>query len=335
MRTTSSRTRALLAALCFTACAVPARHAFAQSALDMASARELYKQGKELRAGGDLKGAREKFKAAHATAATPITTLEYGRAEMDLGRLVEARELFLSVARMKVEADETDKSAGARSECADLAEKLKPRIPNVVVKLSGLPPEATAVVKIDGETIPPAAVGAPRAANPGSHEISAKAGEGKEVSQTIDLKESETKEVVLTPVWVAPVVARPTGDNTAPISADTSRGTSPLVWVGVGVAVVGGAGGTITALMANAKANEIVRLCNGTACNSKDEATIKNDQSTGKTLRGVSIGFFAFAAIGIGLTITGFVIGGPEKKSAAVRVEPWVSYDGAGVRGSF
>jgi hypothetical protein len=334
MRTTSSRTRALLAVLCLAACALPAREAFAQTALDMASARELYKQGKELRAAGDLKGAREKFKAAHATAATPITTLEYGRAEMDLGRLVEARELFLSIARMKVEPDETDKSAAARSEAAELAEKLKPRIPNVVVKLSGLPPEASAVVKIDGETIPAAAVGAPRAANPGPHEISAKAGEGKEVSQTIDLKESETKEVVLTPVWVAPPVARPV-ESTAPLSAGASRGTSPLVWVGVGVAVVGGAGGTITALMANAKANEIARLCNGTVCSPKDKDTVTSDQSSGKTLRGVSIGFFAFAAIGIGLTVTGFVVGGSEKKATAVRVEPWVSYDGAGVRGSF
>src|SRR5438874_1930474 len=71
------------------------------SAADLESARELYKEAKALRDKGDLRGALEKFKQAHAYGQTPVTGLELGRTHMQLGELVEAREVFLSVARMK------------------------------------------------------------------------------------------------------------------------------------------------------------------------------------------------------------------------------------------
>src|SRR5688572_2041922 len=98
------------------------------SAADLESARELYKEGKELRTKGDLKGALEKFKAAHAYGGTPVTGVELGKTHMQLGELVEAREILLSVGRMKVQPDETEKSTAARTEAAELAEQIKPKI---------------------------------------------------------------------------------------------------------------------------------------------------------------------------------------------------------------
>lgn len=336
MRTTSSSLAALFVACLIGAGSTLSTNALAQSAQDLATARELYKQGKDLRAAGDLRGAADKFKAAHATAATPVTALEYGRAEMDLGHLVEARELFLSIARMKVEADESDKSAAARTEASALADKLKPLIPSITVKLSGLPPEATAEVKIDGQVIPAAAVGTPRTVNPGSHEVSAKAGDGKDTSKLVDVKEGESQEIVLSPPWVA---RKATEDRTPPpaptVIVDTRSGVHPLVWVGAGIAIVGGAGGTVTALMANSKATQINQKCSGTVCPADEQQTIKDLQSSGKTLRGVSIGFFAFAAVGLGLAVTGFAIGGSSAKKSGAHVEPWIGHEGAGLAGTF
>lgn len=96
----------------FTALALAAPSAHAQSApgaspsaADLESARELYKEGKVLRDKGDLQGALERFKAAHAYGQTPVTALELGRTHMQLQQLVEAREVLLSVGRMNVQPD--------------------------------------------------------------------------------------------------------------------------------------------------------------------------------------------------------------------------------------
>src|SRR5678810_388595 len=71
------------------------------SAADLATARELYLQAKDLRSAGDLKGALEKYQAAWQTAPTPIIGIELGRTHTQLGQLIEARETFLAIARLK------------------------------------------------------------------------------------------------------------------------------------------------------------------------------------------------------------------------------------------
>src|ERR1700737_416385 len=116
---TSSRGARFARVLFFTsACSagfafIPGR-AFAEtSASDLESARELYKQGKDLRAAGDIQGALEKFKAGRPLGQPPVPGLHGGRAQMDRAQLVEAREVFLSIARLPVQSDEGEKSVGA------------------------------------------------------------------------------------------------------------------------------------------------------------------------------------------------------------------------------
>ena len=85
----------------FASASLPALPAFAEpTASDLETARELYKEGRALRDKNDLKAALEKFKGAHALASTPVTGLELGRTHMLLTELVEAREAFLSVAKI-------------------------------------------------------------------------------------------------------------------------------------------------------------------------------------------------------------------------------------------
>ena len=89
-----------LAVLALSLTAVP-RSALAQrSAADIESARQLYSQGVDLRDKGDLKGALEKFKAAHALGNTPITGIELCRTHAALAQPVEAREACLGVGRI-------------------------------------------------------------------------------------------------------------------------------------------------------------------------------------------------------------------------------------------
>ena len=69
---------------------VPALAHAEPTAEDLASARELFKEGRALREKGDLPKALEKLRAAHALGQTPITGLELARTYVLVGRLVEA-----------------------------------------------------------------------------------------------------------------------------------------------------------------------------------------------------------------------------------------------------
>ncbi len=119
--TSSNGRRAWLLVVTGLALGMPPGVAFAQqpqSAMDMAQARALLNDGLKLRKSGDLAGALEKIKAAHALAGTPVTGFELGRSYLAVGQLVEGRELLLSVARIPIRPEETDRSATARSESA-------------------------------------------------------------------------------------------------------------------------------------------------------------------------------------------------------------------------
>src|SRR5208282_3052288 len=50
---------------------------------------------------------------------------------------------------------------------------------------------------VDGERVPPAAVGEPRSANPGAHEVVLQLPNGVELRAKADVKEGESREVVL------------------------------------------------------------------------------------------------------------------------------------------
>jgi hypothetical protein len=131
----SSFCLALLAALA----ACPSARAEPTPA-DIESARALYVKGLELRDGNDLAGSLERFRAAHALAPTPITALELGRAQMLANQLLDARETLLTVERLPVRADESQKAAQARVEAAKIADQLRARIP--AVRIAFAPPPA-------------------------------------------------------------------------------------------------------------------------------------------------------------------------------------------------
>jgi hypothetical protein len=341
--TTSSKAAGLVLA---TALLLSASASFAQSASDLESARDLYKQARELRTKGDLKGALEKFKGANALAATPITALELGRTYMQVGQLLEAREAFLSVSRLKVQPDESERSAAARAEAVELAEQVRPRIPSLVVHVP-----AGASVTVDGAPVPADAVGLPRKLNPGPHDVAARFGEGPEDKKTVNLKEAESAEVTLAPK--APEGIGPTGPGPAGSGHEAGGGASgrqagdepapkkaihPLVWVGAGVGVAGLGFGTVAGIVTLSKKSTINELCQGTRCPPAAESTV----TAGRTWATLSTISVAVGLVGIGVGVVGFFL--PTKAAAkpstaqralgalgALDVGPrWL-----GVRGSF
>jgi hypothetical protein len=238
----------------------PARVAHGQetSAVDIAQARELLNRGLASRSKGDARGAVSDLRAANALAHTPVTGLELGRTYMDLGMLVEARETFLSIARLPVRPQETAHSKAARSEGASLADQLRDRIPSLVVKITGVSIDSVAVT-IDGAAVPGEALAAPRLVDPGSHTVSARSTTGGTAETTVELKEGESRDVELkiaftggTPSVPEPasVAPRPTELPAVPPPEPARRNRlAPLGWSLVGGgAAVGVAGAVVMGL---------------------------------------------------------------------------------------
>lgn len=333
------------------ACTIASALSIAPSALaqrtasDVETARELYRQGLTMREKGDVKGALEKFKAAHALAKTPITGLELCKTHAALSQPVEAREVCLGVSRIPPSSEETSRSAEARAEAAKIAEEVKPKIASVHIVLRGVPPGRTPTVTIDGRAVPPAALSQPLMVNPGPHEVVARVETGPEARSTIETREGEGRQVDLTvqaPAGPPPGPAAPPGWQPQPGPEEPPpKKKSPLVTVGIGVAGVGVAAGLITGFMALNAKNKLDQRCIDQLCGRSEHS----DLDEARTFGTVSTVSFVIAGAGVALAVIGFASSSSSSGAAAPparvaktprpEVKPYLGLGAAGVHGTF
>jgi hypothetical protein len=278
--------------------------AYAQrSAQDVAQARVLFNDGMDLKEKGDLKGALEKFKAAHALGNTPLTGIELCKAHQALHQPVEAREACLSVARIGPIPEESQRSKDARGEAAKIAEVEKPKMGSIKVKVVGAPAGTTPTVSIDGVQIPSAALDVPRPVDPGSHVILASVGNGGQTKATLETKEGENREVevpVQPPAAGEPTTPPPTSGQagpTGPAPPPKKKGnTFGTVMLGLGgtAALIGLIGGGV----ALSKKGDLDDACTDNICGRKDWSTLDSASTWGtvSTVSFVAAGLF----LGIG-----------------------------------
>lgn len=342
--TFSEPTRSILAATLIAALSIGAPGAIGvaradsgRSAADVESARQLYQEGVELRTKGDAKGALEKFKSAHALGRTPITGLELARSLLSVGQPVEAREVCLDIARIPVTREETGRSAQARKDADALAEEARTKIAKVTVRISGVSPGRSAKVTLDDVELSAAAVGVPRATNPGTHRVSARVDDGPIAETTLALAAGESKEVslaVLEPAVAKPVVAPPpVGATSEPPPVSEPSKMSPLVPIGAGVLAVGAIVGTVfgaQALSKNADLDKECTLANG-RCPQGAQQTIDDGKAAGN----LSTVGFVVAGVGAGILIYGLVAPKRTKTARAPAIEPFVGLAGGGFHGRF
>jgi hypothetical protein len=322
--------------------------AFAQSrsGADIAEARELFNDGMRRREQGDLPGAIEKLRAAHALGNTPITGIELGRTYLQAGDLVDAREAFLSVARIPPNPAETAHSKAARDESATLADQVRARIPSVMIRVTGVPTD-TVAVSLDGALVPTEALVAPRLVNPGSHEISARSTSGGNAQTTIEVKEGESRDVELKiafaadahatpPLPPSPTPAESTSSTEPGPSPAKASGRSPLVYVGFGVAAAGVGVGAVTGILSMSKATAVKDQCRDELC----PTSVDGDLKSGRTLGDISTVAFVVAGAGAVAGVLALVLTGHDQHSGATKaqtfaVRPWLSPTSAGLSGSF
>lgn len=304
------------------------------NAADIEEARQLYHDGKELRAKGDLAGALAKLRAAYALAPTPITGLELARTYAVGGSLVDARETLLAVERMPVRPDESAKAAESRAEGHKLVDELTARVATLTVQLraaKGAPPPS---VTIDGHALPAEALGAPRKIDPGTHALVAESADGARASKSVTLAEGETRTIDLSleangAAAAADVNANvnvnvnvdantnaaaargaagkePPPRDVATVSAASSGaghggpGTPSLFFLGTGVAVAGLLVGAVTGIVAFSDASTVKQGCPGGRCPPELHDELDASQRMG------TVSNVAFVAAGVGAALAAF-----------------------------
>ncbi len=337
---TSSRTRCVVTTLVLL---LTASNAYAQrTAQDIESARQLYNQGIELRDKGDLKGALDKLRAAHALGNTPITGIELCRTHAALHQPVEAREVCLGVARIPPTSQETARSQEARTEAAKIAEEEKGKIGALRMKITGVPKGQAPIVQVDGVTVPPAALGQPRAVNPGTHAVSARVGSGVETKATLDTKEGETRDIELivqAPAEAPPPVVGPGPTEETPRESakhGKSNSLATVSFVVGGVAAIVGVGSGIAAMSGE---SDLAEKCTNKLCGRE----YHDDLDSAKSWGNVSTASFIIAGLAVGVGLVSTLLNSSSSRRGSrdapartgVRVTPTIGLGGAGFHGSF
>jgi hypothetical protein len=332
---TSSEGAALLLALAATlGCPLALAQPHTPTAQELETARTLYKEGKVLRAQGDLRGALEKLRAAHALGNTPVTGIELARTYATAGKLVEAREVCLGIARTPVASDETEKSVDARAEAARLAEELRPRIATLVVDVTGLAAGEAAHLTIDGVAVQDVAETQEQKVDPGVHDLVARAGEGaaaRELRGVVELKEGQSQRITLAfpaPPAEAPPAEVPPAEPREPEKHEHSR----LVPIGLATAIAGVAVGSVAGLVALTKRSELDGECPGGKCDTPNGG--RNDLRAAYAWATVSTVSFVIGGVGTLTAVVGFVTN-QEDRPTRTGVSLWVGTGGAGLHGRF
>lgn len=205
------------------------------SAGAVASGRTALREGMALREGGDVKGALGRLQSAWDFIPTPITGFELGKTHLMLGHVLQAHELFARVGRLAPSPEESSRSQTARDEATRLMKEVEPRIPSLKIKVT-IPQNATVEVKVDDEKVPLVNNETKLLVEVGAHDVTAKAGDGPEQKVHIEVAESESKDVPLTPQWLPPA-PKPVLSNSGQVVY--VRQTNPLTFVGFSFAAAG------------------------------------------------------------------------------------------------
>lgn len=290
------------------------------------------------------------FSRAEAMVHSPVHLLFIARADVELGKLVLAREAYMKASRERVEPDMPPAFQRAHDQAGDELKALEPRLPYVTLKVEGVPLQSV-VVTMDGVKVPTPLIGLPRPVDPGEHKF--EAGEGFVGDPVVvAVAEAERKtatltlQVAATPVIVAAPAATPVGAGAAPAAGSDGGAQEPAKggpnglriasYAALGVGVVGLGMGTVFGLKAGSDRTKANDLCKNDCPESKRGEIASFDNSANSASTVAKVGF-VLGGVGIGAGVTLFFLSSGKKTEPAPQasVQPWVGLGSAGVAGRF
>jgi hypothetical protein len=306
------------------------------SEADRATARELATAGYHALKRRDYAIAADRFQRADALVHAPTLVVDWARALTGLGLLVEAQEKYELVIREGVPANAPRSWRRALDDAKSELEALKPRIAWLTVVVSG--PERPSVT-VDRTDLPEAALGVPRATNPGTRKIRVEAAGYVPETRTIALVEGAQQrlEITLLPKPAEATAPRPLPVvQRRPIPAPQAEASGAQRGIAYAALVVGGAGlvvGGVTGGLALDKRSKLESACSGDSCPANQRETIDAYHRLG-TASGIGFGV-ALVGIGTGVTLLVTDNSGASPKDAASKSRPSVRpYVGLGTVGA-
>jgi PEGA domain len=322
--------------------ALPA-HAEEPSSADRATARTLAQEGYVALRDKDYSTAADRFTRALGIVKAPTLLRDLARAQVGLGKLVDAHETYNQIIREGVAADAPQPWVKALADAKAEIAPISSRLPWVTITVSG---PAHPKVTIDGAPIAETSLGVKRPADPGRHEIRALAAGYYTAKKSISLNEGESVNIAFELEDAPPDAAPKDEEETGKVSVATVVDPPWRKPVTITALALGGAGivlGGVTGILAMTKHNQLATDCPNGRCG----LGYKNDLEKYHTLGTVAtIGFVAggvFAGAGVVLLLVKpqSLVQQPDESnhSAPARTSfnwsPFVSVGGAGVEGTF
>jgi hypothetical protein len=288
----------------------------------------------------------ELFSRAEEVVHSPVHLSFIARAEMKLGHLVKASELFNRIKREPLPANPPKAQADAVANASAQLDALEEQLAYVEIRISGAKAQELTVTT-DGLVVASALVAVRRPIDPGVHVFKASGAVGGSEPVTAVFKAGERRliELLIRPELgvaaspVAPGAPAPTGN--APEEAPASSSGSGLRvggYTALGVGVAGAALGTVFILGAKSKgdqADEAYEACGGASCPTADRAHVReleDDQARNKTWATISFGVGG-AALATGITL--LILGNKHAKVESAGITPMLGYRSIGLKGAF
>jgi hypothetical protein len=319
---------------------VPAARADEPSAADRATARTLAQEGYVALRDKDYATAADRFGRAEALVHAPTLLRDLARAQVGLGKLVDAHENYSLIIREGVAPDAPQPWVQALADAKAEIVAIPPRLPWVTITVTG-PSDPT--VTIDGVTISSASLGVKRPADPGQHEIRASAKGYYTAKKSVVLKEGESVNIAFD-LEDAPVDTPPEPEEIGPVQQPDTQAEptwrKPAI---ISAFAVGGAGlalGGVTGMLAIRKHSKLSATCPDGTCFREQQDDLDQYHTFGKLS---TIGFIA-GGVGAATGVVLLLVKPPSasasgkltaKTRSALQLTPFVGLAGAGVEGSF
>lgn len=318
-----------------------AKAATEPSAADRAAARTLAQEGYEALTAKDYPTAIDRYKRALSLVRAPTLLRDLARAQVGLGKLVEAHENYSQILREGVAADApppwVKAVADAKAEIATIA----PRLSWVTISVEG---PAHPKVTIDGAPVGEGSLDVKRPEDPGRHELRAMADGYYTAKKTVTLKEGESVKIAFELEDAPPDAAPKDEETTGKVSVATVVDPAWRKPVTIGALALGGAGivvGSVAGIVAMTKHNKLATDCRKKVCTPPQKAELDNFHTAG------TISTIGFVAGGVGiaggvimlLVKPQILVQQPSDKDSVKKAgfnwSPFVGLGSAGVEGTF
>jgi hypothetical protein len=339
----------------FTALAVLAPAARAQSDADRATARQLGQEGFQALDAKDYKTADDRLRRADRLVHAPTLLLGLARALAGERKFVEAQETYQRIIREGVApgAPEAFKQAieSAKTEVSTVAPFIG-RVTIAVTATGGadLPNEK---VTVDDVPVNSASLGIARTIDPGEHVLVVTADGYKRAEAHFTVPDGGSVDAPVTlekdPNYVVAPPTPPTGPGTGNIVPPPPPGgeqppppapaSSPSIvpWVVMGIGGVGLVTGVITGALALGDHSTLATACKGGTC----PPTESGELSSYHTVGGVSTAAFIIGGVGVAAGVVLLLVqpkvsvGAPPPPTAGLHVTPVIGPGSLGAIGTF